>query len=109
MGLRKALRSLDKVHRGHRQIATSLATGDLRGVKDGVKKAHSGHTDHLRNAVGTLRQDTASLVRRHPELGFAPGIREISEGRLPAPSPGLAFLQNLLGAQSGARSGAAQA
>ncbi|MFO0725669.1 MAG: hypothetical protein U1E65_17930 [Myxococcota bacterium] len=117
MGLKKLGRAIDKAHRGHRKIGLSLAKGDIKGVKDGVKQAHSGDRDALRAVATTAKQDTASLIRRHPELGLDPGLRAIANSNpnsvdplglatsAPAPSPGLQYLQKIIAAQQNAQGG----
>ncbi|MCC7383361.1 MAG: hypothetical protein IT384_16105 [Deltaproteobacteria bacterium] len=119
MGLKKLGKAVSRLHRAHRKIGTSLAAGDIKGVKDGIKQAHAGHKATF-GAVNTIvRQDTASLLRRHPELGLDPGLRALAKNgapdpfdpagsvsALPAPSPGIAFLQKIIAAQMGAQNAA---
>lgn len=111
MGLRKSLRSLDKTHRGHRKMGLALATGDTKKFKDGVKQAHAGHKDHLRNAHTTAMQDGRSFINRHPELRLDPGLNAIAGRRDEgAPlDPGLAFLQQLFAANQRAMIAGTQA
>lgn len=112
MGLGKALKSLDKTHRGHRKMGIGLATGDTKKFKEGVKQAHAGHKDHLRNAHTTAMQDGRSFINRHPELRLDPGLNAIlakrDEGAAPV-DPGLAFLQQLFAANQRAMIAGTQA